>query len=172
MYQIRSARIKDIPQIVVINRDSWLETYPNAEAKITTDDVAHRFNDLAKLEQRWTESFEKQGENAVCFVYEMDDNILGYCVLKKTPEGGYLNAIYVIPGSTNQGVGTKLMNQALNWFKSENRVYLTVANYNHRAIGFYQKFGFKISHKIPEPFKIIDGVFIPLVEMEKFKTDL
>jgi hypothetical protein len=92
---VRNAQIKDIKEIVRINRDSWLETYPNEVARITRDDVAHKFDDLSKIEQRWVESLESKDDNAICYIYEDNGQLLGYCVLRKTATGGYLNAIYI-----------------------------------------------------------------------------
>lgn len=51
--------------------------------------------------------------------------------------------MYVAPEAQGKGVGSKLMNQVLDWYGRDQDIYLEVVSYNQNAINFYKRFGFR-----------------------------
>ena len=115
---------------------SWQETYPG-------------MMDEACLASRTPEKCEEQA-------FRWRDNILvamdgaqvigfvGYGAAGDAlPETGEVFALYVLSAFCGQGVGTALMDAALERLAVYPRVCLWVLKENKRAIRFYEKFGFR-----------------------------
>jgi len=70
-------------------------------------------------------------------------------------EVGCLSQFYIKEGYRNIGIGSVLLEKAMDWlnsFKSISDLFVFVSNGNDNALKFYQAKGFKISHQILDGF--------------------
>lgn len=87
-------------------------------------------------------------EMAVFKAVGEDGKIAGFCVLEDSEDGGerfgVLCDILVSPESRGNGIGTALLNHALDWFASRGLkdVYLESGKDNHPAHSFFVSKGF------------------------------
>jgi ribosomal protein S18 acetylase RimI-like enzyme len=60
------------------------------------------------------------------------------------PDDLELDWLMVDPDEHGRGTAAALMQAGLDWLGPDRSIWLTVIRHNHRAIGFYRKFGFEI----------------------------
>ncbi|MEM3539255.1 MAG: ribosomal protein S18-alanine N-acetyltransferase [Nitrososphaerales archaeon] len=90
------------------------------------------------------------------YVAEENNQILGYVISSVRENKGTLVSIAVLPEYRRKGIGSKLMEESLNYLsKKVDHVELQVRVSNFEAINFYKKFGFKETGFIPNYY--IDG---------------
>ena len=97
-----------------------------------------------RLYQTWiTRSVKKEIAEAV-FVYENDKEIAGMITLGKVGERGDIGLLAVDAEFRGQLVGTKLLDEAVDYFKKKNIQELQVVTQgnNKPAVHFYTKYGF------------------------------
>ncbi|MFE6139966.1 GNAT family N-acetyltransferase [Bacillus sp. NPDC057893] len=86
----------------------------------------------------------KYGEYRIELLIEWEtDNILGFCIAYGKKVSGKIEVLFVDEKYRRNGLGLRLMNSAMEWFK-EKQIYeveLTVV-YGNEAVSFYQKLGF------------------------------
>jgi hypothetical protein len=72
--------------------------------------------------------------------------LLGYLILYRSSSYGHLSAIGVNQKYHRQGIGSKLMEYALNYYKNKNiqKIRLYVEQNNTPAIKLYKKYDFKV----------------------------
>ncbi|ABM80831.1 ribosomal protein S18-alanine N-acetyltransferase [Hyperthermus butylicus] len=131
---VRRARPEDLPKVIMINKVTLPEHYP---------------------EWFWREHLEKWGE--AFFVAEVDGEVVGY-VMTRVEYGppfvakglivkkGHIVSIAVLEGYRRRGIGRALMEAAMEALKTRygcKEVYLEVRVSNNPAIRLYEKLGFK-----------------------------
>jgi GNAT superfamily N-acetyltransferase len=171
MIKVTGAITEDVYGIRRVQRLTWLETYPNEELGITREDVASRFvlDDTEEGKKKMEERKKRLADpNAPTWVAKDGDEVIGFCIASKGDENR-VGAIYLLPEYQGQGIGRKLMETALSWLGDEKDIYIDVASYNHKAIRFYEKFGFTPSGRdISNPVAALpSGKTIPEIEMVK-----
>lgn len=84
---------------------------------------------------------------SIAFVDEMK---IGYCISKILDGVGEISSIYVENGFRHIGIGSKLMNVALDWLDSNyvNAITINVAVGNEKVLSFYNKFNFFERHLV------------------------
>ena len=87
-----------------------------------------------------------KNENNILLCYEEDNIIKGYIYLKPVNndnQNGYLiDGLYVDIAYRNNGIATKLIDNALNIIKDVDFIDINVMSQNIDAINLYKKFGF------------------------------
>ena len=76
---------------------------------------------------------------------EEDSRDVGYCVTTIASRGaGEIDSIFVVEDLRGRGVGSRLMQRALEWLaeRGVRETFISVAGGNQRATAFYAKFGF------------------------------
>ncbi|MBP7767437.1 GNAT family N-acetyltransferase [Candidatus Saccharibacteria bacterium] len=169
---IEAAKPEDAEAVFNVQRETWLDTYPNEELGITQEDIRKRVEgDNGELVQtkidRWRAVIETAGDKRVVFVARNEGEIVGFVAPAIMEGQRRIGAIYVLPETQGLGVGSKLIQQALNWHGQAEDVYLHVATYNRIAIDFYKQYGFEITDaEIQDDFAIQNGYKeIPEIEM-------
>ncbi len=145
---IEPATPSDAEAICQIRDDAWLQTYPNEELGITEENirlnaqgkdgvfvprrVAWLKGKLAEMDETWT-----------AYVAKIDGVVRGF-VIASTDDNGrkFLNSIYIEPGYQAKGLGSQLMQKALEFLGNDADIYLEVTSYNDNAIRFYERLGF------------------------------
>lgn len=79
----------------------------------------------------------KDGERVVGFA------CYGPCRNDDLPDAGEVSAIYILSEYYGQGVGYRLMREALNQLSAYSRIAVWVLKDNQRAIRFYERCGFR-----------------------------
>ncbi len=148
--KIRISVPDDIFAIRRVVRTTWINTYPNEELGITVDDIMDKFKDDDVLSSR--KKIEKRKErykdkNCRTWVAECDGEVVAFCSSSYEEENGRVNAIYVLPEYQRDGIGGKLMSEALNWLSGAKVVFINVVEYNLKAVAFYKKHGFSETGK-------------------------
>lgn len=143
--QIRKAVLSDAALIADLSRDTFFETFASQNTKADMDlFLKQQFNKDMLMAQ-----VGKKGNHFFLAYYE--DAIAGYVFLKEllpdtAPDEKNLeiSRIYVSESFIGKGIGKALMQTALQFARNIRavRVYLAVWEHNHRAIRFYQSFGF------------------------------
>lgn len=139
---IRQGKKEDAQKIAKIKIDNWRKTYLN----IFSDD----FLENLELNQE-TKKYINNLENKNVLVYETQEPI-AYCYYGNRAETNTfpdyeaeIFALYVKNDCQEHGVGTKLLQYAINDLsKNNNKILLWCAKENTRAISFYQKNGLEI----------------------------
>ncbi len=163
--KIRPTLESDIEEIVDINHRAWLKAYVNEEHDITVEDIENK--DWSQKLQRWQDKFRKDAvdNSFTYFVAEKNGQIVGFIILKNDPQAPWNqpHALYVDPNFQNQGVGSRLMDKAVEYFGNQKDMIADVVSYNNQAIKFYEKLGFKYLEKA-ENFPV-GNKFMPIQRM-------
>jgi ribosomal protein S18 acetylase RimI-like enzyme len=143
--QIRTASAADVEEIADVHIASMREAYrclfaPEELARIDARDRADRWRDHLSHDPSSTLLAEVDGRlvGFVAFGPCRDEDV--------SPEKvGEVMAIYVRPDTWGLGFGEALMRAALARLRSGGsaEVVLWVIEGNHRAVGFYERLGFK-----------------------------
>ena len=89
------------------------------------------------------------------YVAEEDERIVGYIFaevqpveskeLYKVQEVGFIDSLVVLEAYRNKGIGTELLNRAIDWFKSNGITIckIGVMKENSKVLQMYEKIGFQ-----------------------------
>ena len=108
---------------------------------------------LAKLEETlFTTSWDRVTINEkinrgefLYWVYEQDDQIIGYLAIQKTLNDLHILGIGVLKDYRNQSIAKKLTQELISYFEISqfDKILLEVRETNQAATNLYQSFGFK-----------------------------
>ncbi|MDB5260264.1 MAG: inorganic pyrophosphatase, inorganic pyrophosphatase [Candidatus Nomurabacteria bacterium] len=168
-FEISVATPEDARGIREVQYKTWLETYTNENAGITTEDVEKRFEDAftdEKIKKR-EESIRNQPENENFYVVKNSGKVIGFCMVIRKEDRNQLQAIYILPEFQGKGLGKNLWNKAKEFLDKEKDTYVEVVDYNQGAINFYTSLGFKkTDRKWREEEEIkVNGKVLPEIEM-------
>ncbi len=160
---------EDVIEITRVQYEAWLATYPNEIIGITKDDIEYRYKDAFNLEniEKKAEVILNCEQNEKVLVAKYDNKVIGFCYVVKESDHNKLEAMYILPAFHNMGVGTRLWKNIESFFDKTKDTYLTVAEYNNKAISFYNKIGFISTNKsiLDERFRMRSGAIMPEIEM-------
>lgn len=164
---------EDAAEIVRIQTETWLATYPNSEYGITVEDIqAKKLDDPLRV-LRWQSLLENGDGSYRIWIAKEGARAIGYCFVKKGEKENHVNALYISPQEQHHGIGRKLMDEACAWLGTSRPIVLEVAVYNVKAVAFYEKYGFQKSDVIPEPLPLLpSGKIIPTIRMVKQFEDV
>jgi ribosomal protein S18 acetylase RimI-like enzyme len=141
---IARATPEDVIGIQDVIYHGWLATYPNAEHRITVEDIEDRYKDR-HAEERIAQRREQMAnlpEGQTALIAKEGDKIVGFCFATKHPDRNQLYAIYVLPEYHGRGIGTAMWQEAQQYLDSNKHTIVEVAIYNTKAIKFYGGLGF------------------------------
>jgi len=149
---VERATPEDAEGVFSVQRQTWLATYPNAEAGITEEDIRVRIEGehgelVPQKLERWRSGIENPGDNRAVFVVRDNNKVVGFVSPGIIDGQRRIGAIYVLPETQGKGVGGKLLKEALAWHGRDEDIFLHVATYNQNAIDFYKKNGFEETGK-------------------------
>lgn len=167
---IEWAKPEDAEAICDVLRETWLDTYPNAEADITREDIRLRVEGKygerrQKNVERWRNNIKTTDGSQAVFVARTNNRIIGMAAPSLIDGRHEVGALYVLPDVQGQGVGSALMRTIFEWHGTDEDIYLAVASYNQKAIDFYERFGFKKTRSIEDEGDVYGGRQIPEIEM-------
>ncbi|NLI58659.1 MAG: GNAT family N-acetyltransferase [Clostridium sp.] len=113
-------------------------------------------NDLDDSRQRIERYLERNPKT--CFVAEKDNKIIGTILCGNDGRRGFIYHAAVSPEECNNGVGTALVEAALDALKKEgiNKVALVVFSHNQLGNSFWEKRGFTAREDLVYRNKIIN----------------
>ncbi len=159
---------EDVAGIFKVQYDTWLVTYPNEAHGVTIDDIKAKDFTSPERFERWKKSFIDEKDTKNTWVAK-DENgkVVAFCSAFKQSEQNKLSALYVSPEYQGQGIGSKLIFQALSWLGREKDVTIDVVSYNERAQEIYKKFGFEfLENTSPaDSAKLPSGKILPEIRM-------
>ncbi|MEI9914071.1 MAG: GNAT family N-acetyltransferase [Candidatus Saccharibacteria bacterium] len=171
---IEPALLQDAEAVTDVHRRTWLATYPNVEAGITEEDIRIRVDgehdELKPLRlEQWKKSIENTDGSRAVFVARQDGKVVGFCAPGIISGQRRIGAIYVLPEAQSKGLGSQLLERAVEWHGRDEDIFLRAATYNEQAISFYKKHGFEETGRLvedeSEAVKLRGAVAIPEVEM-------
>lgn len=163
----RLTTINDAEGVFTVQKITWLDVYPNEKYGVKRQDIAKRFTDEEKFIAKTRKKIEGYGKDMCGWVVELDGKIIGFSATYKEQGKDIVGAVYVLPEYQGQGIGKILLQKILDFLKNSKEIWLEVAIYNENAINFYQKFGFYLVPGTEGTHQIIEGKFIPTIQMKK-----
>lgn len=141
---IRRARLSDINDIARIYSGSI--GYLDAESR------------------DWIEGVIKKKSKRARFYVAVNSGVVGFILVYKKRNRAYIDAFAIDERYRGRGIGSCLLSyvEGALYRESVERVYLTVKNGNHRALGMYIKNGYKISNMVLLLKAITSGIGLDL----------
>ncbi len=144
---IRGATPSDALGIAKVHVLTWQSAYKGLipDSYLQTLSISNRT-------ENWTKQLEKPANGTCYFVAELEGEILGFSTVGKTGDRdlssdvGELYAIYVLPDKQGSGIGSALLEVALDFLKNENfkSATLWVLEANHTSRGWYVSRGWQL----------------------------
>ena len=142
---IRKMTVEDIPQVQIVARESWYDTYDGIIPRYIQDDfLASAYSD---------ENMVRRVERSHAFVTLIEDKIVGFANFSYVKDNGTseLAAISLLPAAQGKGLGTKLLEQGLA-LANIKVIELNVKKDNTSGMNFYLAKGFKQINSFKEDF--------------------
>ena len=145
-FSIRAADVADAPALAELGRQTFLETFA---AHNDPADMAAYLAGAYTVDRLIAELSEP---GSIYLVAEGPAGVIGFArVARGTPPAGVtgpapvrLAKLYVVAAALGTGVGAALMRSSLDWAcdSGYKTVWLGVWEHNHRALAFYERWGF------------------------------
>jgi GNAT superfamily N-acetyltransferase len=137
---ISNGKPEDAETLAHIKQVIWLTTYQNTELGITPEDILAK--DFLCKERSAKRAEHMAVDDGINFplVARVDGQIAGYGRAVKSEENEIVT-LYLLPEWQGKGIGSKLLQQLLNWL-GDDSVIFGVVSYNKKATRFYEKFAF------------------------------
>jgi ribosomal protein S18 acetylase RimI-like enzyme len=148
----------------------WTHTYPNEHAGITFEDVDIFFTKQLTLEniEKFKQKIEqsRDGEHYY-FSAKLNGKIVGIAEVSISNNHNKILIIAVDPDLQGRGIGFSLWNTLISVMNIELPIILDVAEYNQRAIRFYERLGFRKNGPLKQgdEFVLPSGKIVPEIEM-------
>jgi ribosomal protein S18 acetylase RimI-like enzyme len=157
----------DARDLGFIQSQTWLDSYINEERGITREQIQAKVDQWNKNgDERIREEMNKSGAHT--WVAKEEDRVVGFTSVLKGVEANTLEALHVLPEYQGQGIGTKLLQKAMEGLGDGKSIRIEVVAYNVRAQKLYKKFGFKVmGEALDDPIILPNGKRIPKVLMVK-----
>jgi ribosomal protein S18 acetylase RimI-like enzyme len=146
--KINIATIKEAELVADLSRQTFYETFA---AQNTKEDMEKFMNEQFS-KKKLVDEVKQPG--SIFLLAEMEGNYVGYARLAISPAPAELAnlssieiaRIYSIQSSIGKGVGSALMKKCIEIANELNKevIWLGVFQANHRAVAFYQRWGFEI----------------------------
>jgi ribosomal protein S18 acetylase RimI-like enzyme len=134
---------EDAPGIFEVQYQTWKATYPNERAGVTLADIEERFREKEQRIARAAEHVAHPREGQSTFVAKEGARVIGIIRVEAGEGHNELVMLYVLPEMQGRGVGGALWREAQTMFDSSKDTFVNVADYNERAIRFYEHLGFR-----------------------------
>lgn len=167
--EIGAAMPADADAITDIQIKTILATDPNERAGITYENMRRRVagehgEKVAQKVEMWRRDIETRDETHAVFVARQGEQVVGFVAPRfDDQQRRVLGGLYVLPEVQGHGVGSRLLERALQWHGPNQDIYLKVVEYT-TAVGFYQRFGFQPTGR-RVPLIDINGPPLPRIEM-------
>jgi ribosomal protein S18 acetylase RimI-like enzyme len=163
----RLTTVNDAEGVFNVQKMTWIDAYPNKKYGVKRKDIVKRFADEEKFIAKTRKKIEGYGKDMCGWVVELEGKIVGFSATYKHKGKDLVGAIYVLPEYQGKGIGKILLQKVLDFLKDSKEIWLEVAAYNKNAINFYEKSGFHIVPETEGEHEIIEGKFIPTIEMKR-----
>lgn len=110
--------------------------------KLLIDDDRHAnpmsVPDLVRRMKRWL------SEDYLCFGAFVDQDLVGYCLIRDEDEYCYVRQLFTVKHHRNQGIGSRLLKHLESGNRQSKPVRLEVLAGNERAVSFYKRRGYHL----------------------------
>ena len=143
---IRSANINDARGIATVHIKMWQEAYKGKIPQSFLDSMS-----VEKRTENWKKELKNSHKGSHAFVAD-NDSVTGWITggvsrdENASKEVGELYGVYVLPGQTGKGIGSKLMTHLLDKLKKEGyrKITLWVLDTNEKTRKWYESKGWKV----------------------------
>lgn len=160
---IRIAKEKDISQLCKVQKETWIDTYPNGEYGITVEDILTKDFDSGKKIELLKEQF--RNKKLRVWVALDGEKIVGFSRAKKAELKNDFSVIYILPQYQRMGIGKQLANAVFEWLRESKTIVVEVVKYNNKAISFYKKLGFGSPEEVKLPLVLLNNKVLPTIRM-------
>jgi ribosomal protein S18 acetylase RimI-like enzyme len=153
-----------------IQVQTWYATYVNAERGVTYEDLKlfQEGENGERNERRiafWRNQIATADGTHAVFMARSGGQTVGFTAPSLMNGQWRVGGLYVLPEAQGRKAGSALMRTAMRWQGDGRDVYCHVAEYNDRAIRFYQRFGFGLTGLRFDDAGAPAGARIPELEM-------
>lgn len=153
---IQKAKKEQSLEILTVNEAAWYQAYKGI---IDDEEMKEHFEE--KFSDEGFERFSNYVAKCDHFyvaINKENGRIVGYVDFGMCPweeeykDFGVIHAIYVLPEAQRGGIGKKLLDFAVDYFKSKGvkKVLLTTFQKNNIGLGFYKNNNFFIEKELPK----------------------
>lgn len=143
MLMVDIAKPEDAAGIAHVRHETWLATYPNAEAGVTREDIFAKNFQSEDQVRRWKKGIEDEtGTRKIWVAKNSSGEVVGYGQGKKGELENEIWGLYVLPAYQGKGLGSMLMKSVIDWLGDDKLTTLSVAAYSSSAVELYKRFGF------------------------------
>lgn len=163
---IEPAKIEDAEAIREIQVAGWLDSYPNEEIGVSRDDILERMEGkkgelITENVQRWWDIIAGAGEESHVFVARKSGKVVGFVSPYRKDGVCSAGGLYVSPEARGQGIGSQLLQKALDFWGSDHDVYIESVRYNTGAKQLYERNGFLVAKENETNFEFPNGSRLP-----------
>lgn len=145
--KIRTAELKDAPLIATVHVKTWQYAYKEQVPDSYLDGLS-----IKRRTEVWEKTLKKPSKDVHNLIAEVNDRVIGWCTAgvnrdkDSSSETGELYGIYVLPEYIGQGIGSKLIEKAINILKNEGyaRATLWVLVTNEKTKQWYESKGWRV----------------------------
>lgn len=139
MVAIREADISDLDPVRSLLFQTWRHTFEPLHGKEHVDEICALWEDGRELKARIA------AQDATFLVAQLDQQTIGMAFAKAPSSEGiaYLSQLYVLPEYQQQGIGCDLLGEIETSFSGAKLLRLGVDAKNVKAVGFYERFGYR-----------------------------
>jgi len=145
-FKIEPPQQGDEAAIASMHVQSWKETYITPESGLTDEMVDEFLTPMMRNYDRRRKTIAEALANPELVLYRVVKNdkgeIVGFMHASKQDDLNKLEGIYLLNEVKGAGVGDELVSEFLAWADKTKPSQLQVFSFNHRAINFYNKYGF------------------------------